>query len=187
MNEEVKMYLDDAKDTMEKAIVHLQNELGKLRAGKASPAMVDTIRVDYYGTLTPIGQVANISTPDARTISIQPWEKNMLTPIEKAIVISNLGLTPTNDGQLIRINIPPLTEERRKDIFKKVKAEGENGKVSIRNIRRDTNEAIKKMQKDGLPEDMAKDAEAKVQTLTDKYIAKVEEVLAAKEKELMTI
>jgi ribosome recycling factor len=187
MNEEVQLYIDDAKESMEKAINHLQLELSKLRAGKASPAMVEGVKVDYYGAPTPLMQVANVSTSDARTISIQPWEKNMIGPIEKAIINANLGLTPSNDGIIIRINIPPLTEERRRELVKKTKGEGENGKVSIRNIRRDANESIKKLQKDGLPEDVAKDAEAKIQQLTDKFIARVDEVLAGKEKEIMTV
>jgi ribosome recycling factor len=187
MNEEVQLYIDDAKESMEKAINHLQLELSKLRAGKASPAMVEGVKVDYYGAPTPLMQVANVSTSDARTISIQPWEKNMIGPIEKAIINANLGLTPSNDGIIIRINIPPLTEERRRELVKKTKGEGENGKVSIRNIRRDANESIKKLQKDGLPEDAAKDAEAKIQQLTDKFIARVDEVLAGKEKEIMTV
>ncbi len=187
MNEEVQFYIDDAKESMEKAIHHLQVELSKLRAGKASPAMVDSVKVDYYGSPTPLSQVANVSTSDARTISIQPWEKNLIGAIEKAIINSNLGLNPSNDGMVIRINIPPLTEERRRDLVKKTKGEGESGKVSIRNIRRDANEAIKKLQKDGLPEDVAKDGEAKIQQLTDKFIARVDEVLAVKEKEIMTV
>jgi ribosome recycling factor len=187
MNEEVKLYLDDAKDSMEKAVNHLNLELGKIRAGKASPAMLEGVRVDYYGTPTPLSQVANVSTPDARTIMIQPWEKSMITPIEKAIVYANLGLTPTNDGIIIRINVPALTEDRRKDLVKKAKQEGENDKVAIRNIRRDANEEIKKLQKKGLPEDVAKDAETKIQDLTNKYIAKIDDVLAAKEKEIMTV
>lgn len=187
MNEEVQLYIDDARESMEKAINHLQLELSKLRAGKASPAMVEGVKVDYYGAPTPLMQVANVSTSDARTISIQPWEKNMIGPIEKAIINANLGLTPSNDGIIIRINIPPLTEERRRELVKKTKGEGENGKVSIRNIRRDANESIKKLQKDGLPEDAAKDAETKIQQLTDKFIARVDEVLAGKEKEIMTV
>lgn len=187
MNEEVKFYLDEAKSDMDKAISHLQSELLKIRAGKATPNMVDDVRVDYYGAQTPISQVANVTTPDARTISIQPWEKNMLGPIEKAIIAANLGFTPSNDGILIRINIPPLTEDRRRELVKRTKTEGENAKVSVRNIRRDTNEAIKKLLKDGLSQDEAKEAEGKVQEITDKYIVRVDEVLIVKEKEIMTV
>jgi ribosome recycling factor len=187
MNEEVQFYIAEANESMDKAIHHLQVELSKLRAGKASPAMVDSVKVDYYGAPTPLSQVANVSTSDARTISIQPWEKNLIGAIEKAIINSNLGLNPSNDGMIIRINIPPLTEERRRDLVKRTKGEGENAKVSIRNIRRDANESIKKLQKDGLPEDMAKDGEAKIQQVTDKFIARVDEVLAVKEKEIMTV
>lgn len=187
MNEEVALYMDEAKERMEKAISHLHVELSKLRAGKATPSMVEGVRVDYYGALTPIAQVANINTPDARTISIQPWERNLISAIERAIINSNLGLNPSNDGMIIRINIPPLTEERRKDLFKRAKNEGENAKVSIRSARRDVNEAFKQMQKDGLPEDMAKDAEAKAQLLTDKFIAEVDKVLELKEKDIMTV
>jgi len=187
MNEEVQFYIDEATESMDKAIHHLQVELSKLRAGKASPAMVDSVKVDYYGAPTPLSQVANVSTSDARTISIQPWEKNIIGAIEKAIINSNLGLNPSNDGVIIRINIPPLTEDRRRDLVKRTKGEGENAKISIRNIRRDANESIKKLQKDGLPEDMAKDGEAKIQQVTDKYISRVDEVLAVKEKEIMTV
>jgi len=187
MNEEVQFYIDEATESMDKAIHHLQVELSKLRAGKASPAMVDSVKVDYYGAPTPLSQVANVSTSDARTISIQPWEKNIIGAIEKAIINSNLGLNPSNDGVIIRINIPPLTEDRRRDLVKRTKGEGENAKISIRNIRRDANESIKKLQKDGLPEDMAKDGEAKIQQVTDKFISRVDEVLAVKEKEIMTV
>lgn len=187
MNEEVQFYIDEAKESMEKALHHLQLELGKLRAGKASPAMVESVKVEYYGSPTPLSQVANVSTSDARTITIQPWEKNIIGAIEKAIINANLGLNPSNDGAVIRINVPPLTEERRRELVKKTKGEGEQAKVSIRNIRRDANEAIKKLQKDGLPEDMAKDGEGRVQQITDKYIARVDEILAVKEKEIMTV
>jgi len=187
MNEEVQFYIDEAQEGMDKAIHHLQVELAKIRAGKASTAMLDGIRADYYGALTPLSQIASVNTPDPRTLVIQPWEKSALNAIEKAIVNSNLGLNPSNDGTMIRINVPPLTEERRRDLVKRTKGEGETAKVSVRNIRRDANEAIKKLQKDGVPEDMVKDGEAKVQQITDKYIAKVEEVLGVKEKEIMTV
>lgn len=187
MSEEVLLVLDEAKEQMEKGIVHLANELSRLRAGKSNPAMIEGVKVEYYGTLTPLHQVANVSTPDARTLTIQPWEKQLLYPIEKAIINSNLGFNPSNDGVLIRIVIPPLTEERRRDLVKKAKAEGETAKVTIRNARRDANEYVKKLQKDGLPEDMAKDAETKIQQITDKFIVKVDEVLAQKEKDIMTV
>jgi ribosome recycling factor len=187
MNELVKPQIESATGLMDKAISHLESELAKIRAGKASAQMLDGIYIDYYGNNTPLNQVANINTPDARTIAIQPWEKQMLGVIEKAIFGSNIGLTPMNDGQMIRINIPPLTEERRLSLVKQAKSEAENCKVSVRNIRRDANEAIKKLQKDGLPEDSAKDAETKVQQLTDAYIAKADKHLEIKEKEIMTV
>ena len=187
MHESIQFWLDEGQESMDKAIQHLQFELSKLRAGKASPSMLEDVRVDYYGTPTPLHQLANVNTPDARTLSVQPWEKSVLAAIERAIINSNLGLNPSNDGHLIRINIPPLTEERRKELVKRAKAEGEHAKVSIRSARRDVNEECKKLQKDGLPEDMIKDAETKVQQMTDKMIAKVDEVLATKEKEIMTV
>lgn len=184
---DVKPIIDHMQDHMQKAISHLEAELVKIRAGKASPAMLDGVLVDYYGAMTPLSQVANINTPEARTIVIQPWEKSLIKAIEKAIIDANLGLTPANDGQLIRINVPPLSEERRKDLVKRAKAEGEHAKVSIRNLRRDANENIKKAQKSGLPEDVAKDAETKTQKITDDFITKVDKHLDAKEKEIMTI
>ena len=171
---EVKPILDHMQDHMQKAISHLEAELVKIRAGKATPSMMDGVMVDYYGSMTPLNQVANINTPEARTIIIQPWEKSLIKPIEKAITDANLGLNPQNDGQMIRITVPPLSEERRKDLVKRAKAEGEHAKVGIRNLRRDANENIKKAQKAGLPEDLAKDAEAKTQKITDDYIAKVD-------------
>lgn len=178
--------LNDAKGGMQKAIEHLEFELGRIRAGRANPAMLDSVQVDYYGTFTPLNQVASITTPDARTLAIQPWEKSMLTPIEKAITMANLGYNPQNDGTVIRINIPPLTEERRKELVKKTKAEAEHGKVSIRNIRRDANEHIKKEGK-GLPEDQVKGLEDQIQKMTDQFIALVDKHLDSKEKEIMTI
>lgn len=187
MNELVKPQIDSATLLMDKAIAHLEAELAKIRAGKASPAMLDGIYVDYYGSNTPLSQVANINTPDARTLAVQPWEKQMLGPIEKAIFGSNIGLTPQNDGVMIRLNIPPVTEERRLNLVKQSKGEAENAKVSIRNVRRDANEAIRKLVKDGLAEDVAKDAETKIQQLTDSYIVKTEKHLEAKEKEIMTV
>ncbi len=187
MTDDLQLVLDEATEHMKKAIDHLETELIKIRAGKANPNMLDGINVDYYGSPTPINQVANVTVLDAKTISIQPWEKNMLGPIEKAIMMANIGITPQNDGNQIRLFLPPLTEERRKELFKKASGEGEHSKVAIRNIRRDAIENIKKMQKDGLSEDAAKDAEADVQELTDKHIALVEKHLAAKEKEMMTV
>jgi len=187
MNEAAKTHIDSAAGQMDKAISHLETELAKIRAGKASAGMLDGIYVDYYGSNTPLSSVASINTPDARTLVVQPWEKQMLGPIEKAIFASNIGLTPMNDGVLIRLNIPPLTEERRKNLVKQAKTEAENAKVSIRNIRQKTNEAIRKLVKDGLAEDLAKDSETKVQQLTDSYIAKSEKHLEVKEKEIMTV
>jgi ribosome recycling factor len=168
-------------------ISHLEVELSRIRAGKATPQILDGVSVDYYGTPTPLHQVANITVPDARTISLQPWEKNMMAPIEKAIMASNIGLTPQNDGQTIRLFLPPLTEERRKELVKRVNGEGEQAKVSVRNVRRDGIEQIKKQQKDGLSEDIAKGGETRVQGITDKYILLIDEHCKDKEKEIMTI
>ena len=187
MSEDVQITLELADDSMKKAIAHLEAELTKIRAGKASPQMLDGIMVDYYGNPTAINQVGNISVLDARTLSIQPWEKNMLQPIERAIIASNIGINPQNDGNNIRLFLPPLTEERRKDLVKKCHAEGEHSKVSIRNIRRDAIEGIKKLQKNGLSEDASKDAEADIQELTNKFISIVDKHLVAKEKEIMSI
>lgn len=187
MLEELDMIVDDATENMQKGIVHLEAELVRIRAGKANPSMLEGISVAYYGAPTPIAQVANITVLDARTISIQPWEKNMLAPIEKSIMAANIGITPQNDGSQIRLYMPPLTEERRKELFKKASGEGETAKVSIRNIRRDAIEQIKKLQKDGLSEDEAKDSEKNIQELTDKYIGLVEKHLIAKEKEMMSV
>ena len=187
MSELIKKQLTDAKSSMDKAIDHTDNELLKIRAGKASPAMLDGIVVDYYGTATPLAQVGNVNTPDARTLVIQPWEKSLLGPIEKAIMESNLGLNPQNDGVIIRINVPPLTEERRRDLVKKVKAEAEQGKIAIRNIRKDINEKIRKLKADGVSEDEMKTGEGEVQKLTDSYIIKVDQLSEAKEKDIMTV
>ncbi len=172
---------------MKKAISHLEAELQKIRAGKANPALVDSVMVDYYGNMTPLNQIANVSTADARTLIVQPWEKSMLTPIEKAIQVANLGLNPQNDGVVIRINVPALTEERRKELVKKAKAEAEHCKVTLRNARKDGNEAIRKFVKSGVPEDLGKQAEAKIQTLTDNYSAKADKHIESKEKEIMTV
>jgi ribosome recycling factor len=187
MQEEVDLILDDAAETMQKAINHLEAELVKVRAGKVSPTMLDGITVEYYGAPTLINQVANVTVQDARTLTIQPWEKAMLPKIDRAIMGANIGVTPQNDGVQIRLFMPPLTEERRRELFKKATAEGEQAKVAIRNIRRDAIEQFKKLQKDGLSEDAAKDAEKATQDLTDKHIVLVEKHLAAKEKEMMTI
>lgn len=187
MSEDVDMFLEDAKDRMQGALKHLESELTKIRAGKASPAMLAGISVDYYGVITPLQQVANVGTMDAKTIVIQPWEKSMIEPIEKEIMKANLGFNPINNGDLIRIVVPALTEDRRKALIKQVKTEGENAKIAIRNIRRETNDEVKKLQKDGLPEDEAKIAETDVQKMTDESIAKVDKVIEAKEKDLMNI
>src|SRR3981189_3605044 len=187
MSEELSMILDDARDSMKKAVNHLEAELIKIRAGKANPQMLDGLVVDYYGSPTAMNQVANVSVMDARTLTIQPWEKNMLQPIERAIINANLGVTPQNDGNIIRLFMPPLTEERRKEFVKRANGEGEQSKVAIRNIRRDSIEQVKKLQKDGLSEDEAKDAEKQIQEVTDKYISLVEKHLAAKEKEIMAV
>lgn len=172
---------------MEKAAMHLENELITIRAGKASPHVLDNVMVDYYGTMTPLTQVASVIAPDARTITITPWEKKMIEPIERAILAANLNLTPQNNGELVRIIVPALTEDRRKDLVKMVKHEGENARVSIRNARREGNEAIKKAQKDGIAEDIAKDAEAEMQKLTDQFGKRVDEILDKKEKEILTV
>ncbi len=187
MEEEVQMTLDIAEEKMQKALDHLSDELVKIRAGKANPNMLHGINVDYYGAQTPLTQVANVGTSDARTIVVQPWEKGMIGPIEKAILQANLGLNPDNNGELIRINIPVLTEERRKDLVKQVKAEGENARVSVRNARREANEELKKLQKDGLPEDAEKRAEDDVQKLTDRYSEKIEKLIEAKETDILKV
>ena len=187
MSEEITKIISDTDASMSKAINHLETELVKIRAGKANPNMLDGIVADYYGTPTAINQIANISVLDARTISVQPWEKNMLQAIERGITMANIGINPQNDGNIIRLFLPPLTEERRKELVKRCYAEGEHAKVSVRNIRRDGIEAIKKLQKDGLSEDISKDAEKEAQDLTDKYISLIEKHLAAKEKEIMAV
>jgi ribosome recycling factor len=187
MAEDTASVISNADEHMRKAISHLESELTKIRAGKANPQMLDGIVVDYYGSPMPINQVANISVMDARTLSIQPWEKNMLQPIERAIIAANIGINPQNDGALIRLFLPPLTEERRKELVKRCQSEGEHSKIAIRNIRRDAIEHIKRFQKNGLSEDAAKDAEAEVQQVTDKYTVAVEKHLAAKEKEIMSV
>ncbi|GAB2697819.1 ribosome recycling factor [Mucilaginibacter koreensis] len=187
MSELIKKQLNDAKALMQKAIEHTDNELSKIRAGKASPAMLDGLTVDYYGTPTPLTQVGSVNTPDARTLVIQPWEKSLLVPIEKAIMESNLGLNPQNDGTIIRINVPPLTEERRRNLVKQLKGEAENGKVAVRNIRKDINDKIKKLKTEGVSEDEMKTGEGEVQKLTDSFIVKVDQLAEAKEKDIMTV
>lgn len=184
---ESKTILDAAKAKMDKTIEHLVEELASVRAGKASTNVLNGITVEYYGSETPVSQVASVTVPDARTILVQPWEKKLIPVIEKAILVANIGLTPSNNGEHIRLNIPPLTEERRKDLVKQVRSCAETARISLRSIRRDAVEAFKKAQKDGMPEDVAKDGEDSTQKLTDKYAKKVEEVLAEKEKEIMTV
>ncbi len=185
--EELEFYIEEAKDHMEKSIHHLSHMLAKIRAGRAMPNMLDGLMVEYYGNPTPINQVASINTPDPKTLAIKPWEKNMISEIEKAIINSDLGLNPQNDGEMIRLNIPPLTEERRKDLVKQSKHEAEQGKISVRNVRKDANDHIKKLLKEHVSEDEVKKAEAKVQELTDDYIKKIDELLAKKEEDIMTV
>jgi ribosome recycling factor len=187
MTDELKKLLESTEEQMKSSISHLETELAKIRAGKANPSMLDAVMVDYYGNKVPLSNVGNVSSPDPRTLLIQPWEKAMITPIEKAIMLANLGFNPQNDGSLIRISIPPLTEERRKDLVKKAKAEAEHAKVSLRNIRKQSNEEIKKLQKAGTPEDMTKSCEQKVQELTDGFSAKADKHIEVKEKEIMTV
>ncbi len=187
MSEALETVIDDVSVQMKKAIGHLEVEISKIRAGKATPQIVDGIYVDYYGNPTPLSQVANVMVADARTLSIQPWEKSMLHPIEKAIIASNIGLNPQNDGNFIRLFLPPLTEERRKELVKRVLGEGEQAKVAVRSIRRDCIEQVKKLQKDGLSEDIAKDGETRIQGITDKFIALVDQHCKDKDKEIMTV
>jgi ribosome recycling factor len=187
MLQETTGIIEEAKVSMKKATEFFETELTKIRAGKASPTMLDGINVDYYGNPTPINQVGNVSAVDARTLTIQPWEKNMLQPIERAIIAANIGINPQNDGNIIRLFLPPLTEERRKEFVKRSNGEGEQAKIAIRNIRRDAIEQIKKAQKEGLSEDEAKEAEAEIQIITDSHIVLIEKHLAAKEKEIMSV
>jgi ribosome recycling factor len=187
MSELIKKQVTDAKAAMDRAIDHADGELNKIRAGKASPSMLDDVYVDYYGTATPLSQVGSVNTPDARTIVVQPWEKSLLGAIEKAIMEANLGVNPQNDGVIIRINVPPLTEERRRDLVKKAKGEAENGKIAIRNMRKDANEKIRKLKAEGVSEDEMKTGEAEIQKLTDAYIVKVDQLSEAKEKDIMTV
>ena len=187
MTDLIETIIKNVNEQMVKAITHHESEVLKIRAGKASPTMLDGLLVDYYGSPTPIAQVSNISIVDARTLTIQPYEKNMLAPIERSIMAGNIGVTPQNDGIIIRLYMPPLTEERRKEFVKKVMAEGESAKIAVRNIRRDGIEQIKKLQKDGLSEDAAKESEARIRAITDKKIVEVDAHCAAKEKELLTV
>ncbi|MFO7874183.1 MAG: ribosome recycling factor [Bacteroidales bacterium] len=187
MNEELEFLYEEAEEKMDKAIKHLEKELLKIRAGKANPQMLDSVTVDYYGVSTPLSQMSNINTPDPRTILVQPWEKSMLEPVEKAIQAANLGFNPQNDGSLIRINVPALTEERRKDLVKRVKSESENTKVSVRNIRREVLDAAKKLEKEGVPEDDVKVFENKIQELTNKFTDKIDKMVEGKEEDIMTI
>ncbi|MDE5871684.1 MAG: ribosome recycling factor [Muribaculaceae bacterium] len=184
---EVKEYLDNAQESMELAADYLEETLARIRAGKASAKLLDGIRVDYYGSMAPISNVANVSVPDARTIAITPWEKSMFKVIEKAIINSDLGITPENNGEVIRLGIPPLTEDRRKQLVKQCKAEAETAKVSVRNARREAIDGLKKEIKQGLSEDVEKDAEGKVQKLHDKYLKQIDDIFAAKEKEILTV
>jgi len=187
MDEEVAMLFEDAEERFEKAMEHLKHELVKLRAGKADPHILDGIMIDYYGTATPLSQVSNINTPDPRTIAIQPWEKQLIPIIEKTILEANIGLNPDNNGELIRLFVPPLTEERRKDLVKKVKQEGETTKISVRNIRRDVLEELKKLQKDGLSEDIVKTKENDLQKMVEDNIKQIDDITKKKETDIMTI
>lgn len=187
MTEDAKMVLEEAQDSMNKSLVHLDREFQKLRAGKASPQMLEGVMVEYYGTMTPIEQTANINTPDPRQIIVQPWDKSVLGEIEKAILAANLGFNPKNEGEILRIIVPPLTEERRLEMVKKAKAEAENTRISIRNVRRSANEMAKDLEKEGLPEDEAKKLQDDIQKATDEHIEKVDKMLEAKEKDIMTV
>jgi len=185
--EDIDFYLEHAQEMMDKAVKHLSGELTRIRAGKATPNMLDGVEVDYYGSMSPLNQIASVTTPDARTLAVKPWEAKMIPEIERAIINSDLGLNPQNDGELIRINIPALTEERRLALVKQAKAEAENGKVSIRNIRKDVNDSLKNLLKEGLAEDLVKSAEEEVQKLTDKHVEQIDKLLAHKEKDIMTV
>ena len=187
MTEEIQMGLEDAKEVMQKALEHLAAELQKIRAGKATPSMLDSVKVEYYGTPTPLSQVANVGTTDARTITVQPWEKSLLDEISRGIINANLGLNPQSNGEMLIINVPMLTEERRKDLVKKSKAEGEHAKVSIRNKRKDAMDFVKSLKNDGLSEDIAKRADDEIQKIVDSYSKKVDELIATKEIDIMTI
>ncbi|MAX69593.1 MAG: ribosome recycling factor [Flavobacteriaceae bacterium] len=184
MDEEIKFIIDSTKESMDAALKHLEKQLVNIRAGKASPAMLGSVMVDYYGSQTPLNQVANVNTPDGRTISVQPWEKSMLQEIERGIMIANLGFNPMNNGEMIIINVPPLTEERRKDLAKQAKAEAEDAKIGVRNARKD---AMNDLKKADVSEDLQSNAEIDVQELTDSYVKKIDSILDVKEKEIMTV
>lgn len=184
---ETQAILDAAKEKMLHTLAYLEEELASIRAGKANVNILNGIMVDYYGTMSPVNQVASVTVPDAKTVLVTPWDKKLMPMIEKAILVANIGLTPSNNGEMIRLSIPAVTEERRKELVKQVRAEGETARVSLRNARRDGVDAFKKAQKEGMPEDMAKDGEESMQRLTDKYSKKIDELLAAKEKEIMTV
>lgn len=187
MESDINQIMEDAKKGMQDSVDHLQNEFRKIRAGKATPSILDGVYVNYYGYNAPLNQLATVNTPDARTISIQPWEKSMIQPIEKAIQAANLGLNPQNDGDTIRVNIPDLTEERRKELTKYIKNESESAKISVRNVRQDVKDKIKKLQKEGLPEDEAKMKEQELQKMTDKHIEHINKLTEEKEEELLTV
>ena len=187
MNEELQFVLESTKEAMVNAVKHLEKEYLNIRAGKASPAMLGSVMVEYYGSQTPLSQVANVNTPDGRTITVQPWEKSMLQEIERAIMIANLGFNPMNNGDVIIISVPPLTEERRRELAKQAKAEAEDAKIGVRNVRKDSNNEIKKLEKDGTSEDICKSAEDEVQNLTNNFIKKIDELLAEKEAEIMKV
>ena len=185
MNEDIQFILDTAKEAMDNAIKHLEKQLANIRAGKASPAMLGSVMVDYYGSQTPLTQVANVNTPDGRTITVQPWEKSMLQEIERGILMANLGFNPMNNGESVIINVPPLTEERRRNLAKQAKAEAEDAKIGVRSARKDANNEIKKA--DDISEDLKKNAEIDIQNMTDKYVKKIDDILEIKEKEIMTV
>lgn len=187
MNEDIKMVMDELRESADKSLQHVAGEVGKLRAGKATPSMLDSVMVEYYGSKVPLSQVANVNTPDARTLMVKPWEKGMLDEISKGVMYANLGLNPQNDGEQVIINVPPLTEERRKQLVKQAKGESEHGKIGLRSARKDAIDMIKSLEKDGLSEDMAKDAEAEIQKVVAEYNQRIDDTIAAKEKEIMTI
>lgn len=185
--DEIELILENTEEGMKKALNHLEKELVKIRAGKANPAILDSVRLEYYGVMTPLNGVANIMVPDARTITVQPWERKMIPEIERAIINAGLGLNPQNNGEMVIINIPPLTEERRKDLVKQSRAEAEHARVGIRAARKEANDELKKLQNQGFSEDLIKDAEEKVQKLTNLYISKVDQILEKKEADIMTV
>jgi ribosome recycling factor len=187
MTEEITLIINELKNANEKSLIHLKNELEKVRAGKATPSMLDSVKVDYYGALTELNQLANVTTLDARTLTVQPWEKKLLDDISRSIINSNLGLSPQNNGEMLIINIPALTEERRKELVKKVKSEGENSKVALRNNRKDANDMLKELKTEGLPEDMGKNAENQIQTITNNFTTKIDEIIASKETDIMKV